>query len=73
MTQQLSELKIDTSTDHMSTLLATLLQAQEKYEMVNKMKVLEPEDIARAVLYAVTQPEHCAVNEILVEPKEAPI
>jgi NADP-dependent 3-hydroxy acid dehydrogenase YdfG len=56
-----------------STVFATLLQAQEKYEMVNKMKVLEPGDIAQAVMYAVTQPEHCAVNEILVEPREAPI
>ncbi|GFG29419.1 hypothetical protein Cfor_02620 [Coptotermes formosanus] len=48
-------------------------EAQEKYEMVNKMKVLEPGDVARAVVYAVTQPEHCAVNEILVEPQEAPL
>jgi NADP-dependent 3-hydroxy acid dehydrogenase YdfG len=71
--EMMAQLKIVTSTDHMSALFATLLQAQEKYEMVNKMKVLEPEDIARAVLYAVTQPEHCAVNEVLVEPREAPI
>lgn len=51
----------------------TDLEAQEKYEMVNKMKVLEPGDIAQALVYAITQPEHCAVNEILVEPREAPI
>jgi NADP-dependent 3-hydroxy acid dehydrogenase YdfG len=49
------------------------LQAKEKYEMVNKMKVLEPGDVAQAVVYAITQPEHCAVNEILVEPQLAPI
>jgi NADP-dependent 3-hydroxy acid dehydrogenase YdfG len=41
--------------------------------MVSKMKVLEPRDIAQAVIYTVTQPEHCAVNEILVEPRLAPI
>ena len=35
-------------------------------------KVLEPADIGRAVIYAVTQPEWCAVNEILVEPREEP-
>lgn len=35
-------------------------------------KVLEPDDIGRAVVYAVTQPEWCAVNEILVEPRGEP-
>jgi NADP-dependent 3-hydroxy acid dehydrogenase YdfG len=29
---------------------------------------LEPDDIARAVLYAVTQPPHVDVNEMLVRP-----
>jgi NADP-dependent 3-hydroxy acid dehydrogenase YdfG len=29
---------------------------------------LEPDDIARAILYAVSQPEHVDVNEILVRP-----
>jgi NADP-dependent 3-hydroxy acid dehydrogenase YdfG len=32
-------------------------------------KVLEAEDIARAILYAVSQPEHVALNEILVRPR----
>ena len=31
-------------------------------------KVLEAEDIARAIAYAVTQPEHVSVNEILIRP-----
>ena len=31
-------------------------------------KVLESEDIAQAILYAVSQPEHVAINEILVRP-----
>eukprot|EP00956_Cyclotella_meneghiniana_P020989 scaffold37679_cov76-Cyclotella_meneghiniana.AAC.3 len=35
-------------------------------------KVLEPADVARAVVYAVTQPDWCAVNEILVEPRQEP-
>jgi NADP-dependent 3-hydroxy acid dehydrogenase YdfG len=29
---------------------------------------LEPDDIARAVMYAVSQPAHVDVNEILVRP-----
>jgi clavulanate-9-aldehyde reducatase len=32
-------------------------------------KVLEADDIARAILYAVSQPEHVALNEILVRPR----
>ena len=31
-------------------------------------KVLEARDIAEAILYAVSQPEHVAVNEVLVRP-----
>lgn len=33
-------------------------------------QVLQPEDIAAAVLYAVTAPSHVAVNEVLVEPRD---
>jgi len=29
---------------------------------------LEPDDIARAILYAVSQPAHVDVNEMLVRP-----
>ena len=31
-------------------------------------KVLDSDDIAQAILYAVSQPEHVAINEVLVRP-----
>jgi NADP-dependent 3-hydroxy acid dehydrogenase YdfG len=34
------------------------------------IKALEPDDVARAVMFAVTQPPHVDVNEILVRPTE---
>lgn len=33
---------------------------------------LEPDDIARAVMYAVSQPPHVDVNEVLVRPVSQP-
>lgn len=35
-----------------------------------EMRQLQAADIARAVVYAVTQPEHVAINEILVRPTD---
>jgi NADP-dependent 3-hydroxy acid dehydrogenase YdfG len=36
-------------------------------------RVLDPEDVAASVVYALSQPEHVAVNEILVEPRDEPV
>ena len=47
-------------------------QAREKYEVSDDIKRLDPSDIANAIVYAVTQPAHCAVNEIMLEPTDAP-
>ncbi|XP_070554169.1 uncharacterized protein [Ptychodera flava] len=47
-------------------------EAKEKYDVSQLTKILDPEDIARAIVYAVSQPPHVAVNEILIEPREAP-
>jgi NADP-dependent 3-hydroxy acid dehydrogenase YdfG len=38
--------------------------------MYTSMRALQAEDIARAVLYLVTQPPHVAVNEILIRPTD---
>ena len=35
-------------------------------------KVLSPSHIGDAVVYAVSQPAHVAVNEIMVEPRDEP-
>ncbi len=46
-------------------------QAQKDvHALYTSMKGLESEDIARSILYAVTQPSHVNVNEILVRPLE---
>ena len=42
-------------------------------EQIEKMrepigKVLEADDIAGAIVYAVSQPKHVAINEVLVRP-----
>lgn len=34
------------------------------------MRLLKPEDVAAATLYAVTQPSHVAVNEVLLRPAD---
>ncbi|MEV4803218.1 SDR family NAD(P)-dependent oxidoreductase [Nonomuraea sp. NPDC049421] len=39
-------------------------------EMGEAMRTLQPEDIAAAVVYAVGQPPHVAVNELLIRPTD---
>ena len=36
-------------------------------------RVLDPEDVAASVVYALSQPEHVGVNEILVQPRDEPV
>jgi NADP-dependent 3-hydroxy acid dehydrogenase YdfG len=38
--------------------------------MAASMRTLQPDDIANAIVYAITQPHHVAVNEILVRPTD---
>ncbi|MBP2705522.1 SDR family NAD(P)-dependent oxidoreductase [Microbispora sp. RL4-1S] len=39
-------------------------------DMMKSIRTLRPEDVANAVLYAVSQPGHVAVNEILLRPTD---
>jgi NADP-dependent 3-hydroxy acid dehydrogenase YdfG len=43
---------------------------QASQDMAAGMRTLQAEDIARAVLYMVSQPPHVAVNEMLVRPTD---
>jgi len=49
-------------------------EAKEKYDFSQAgHKILDPEDVAKTVLFALSQPVHVALNEILIEPQAAPI
>jgi NADP-dependent 3-hydroxy acid dehydrogenase YdfG len=48
-------------------------EAVKQYGMPSGAKILDPEDIAGAIVYGLKQPENVAVNEILIEPREEPI
>jgi NADP-dependent 3-hydroxy acid dehydrogenase YdfG len=47
--------------------------AIERYGQPSGARVLDPEDVAASVVYALQQPHHVAVNEILVEPRDEPV
>jgi NADP-dependent 3-hydroxy acid dehydrogenase YdfG len=48
-------------------------EALEEYGQPGDSRVLEPEDVAASVVHALVQPEHVAVNEVLVEPRDEPV
>jgi NADP-dependent 3-hydroxy acid dehydrogenase YdfG len=39
-------------------------------QMTSSMRALQSEDVARAILYLVSQPPHVAVNEVLIRPTD---
>ncbi|KAF2866651.1 tyrocidine synthetase 1 [Massariosphaeria phaeospora] len=53
--------------------MSTDAEALKKYGEPTGAKVLDPEDVANSIVYALKQPEHVAVNEVLIEPREEPI
>lgn len=48
-------------------------KALKTFAYYDRYPLLKPEDIGEAVLYALSQPPYCAINEILLEPQLAPI
>ena len=48
-------------------------EALELYGQPTGARVLDPEDVATSVVYALSQPDHVAVNEVLVEPRDEPV
>ena len=61
---------------NVSTGLASLTNDEEALRLYGEptgARVLDPEDVASSVVYALSQPDHAAVNEILVEPRDEPV
>ncbi|HET7273385.1 MAG TPA: SDR family oxidoreductase [Rubrobacter sp.] len=48
-------------------------EALQTYGQPSGARLLDPEDVAASVVHALAQPEHVAVNEILVEPRDEPV
>jgi NADP-dependent 3-hydroxy acid dehydrogenase YdfG len=48
-------------------------EAVRRYAEPSGARILEAEDIASSVIYALSQPDHVAVNEVLVEPRDEPV
>lgn len=49
------------------------VEAVERYGQPGGGRVLDPGDVAGLVVHALKQPDHVAVNEILVEPRDEPV
>ena len=61
----------NTSTDLLG--MSTDAEAVKKYGEPSGAKILSPEDVAESIVYALRQPPHVSVNEVLVEPRDEPI
>lgn len=61
----------NTATDLLG--MSTDAEAIKKYGEPSGAKILDSEDVANSIIYALKQPEHVAVNEILIEPRDEPI
>ena len=48
-------------------------EAVKQYGQPSGAAILDPDDVASSIVYALKQPEHVAVNEVLIEPRDEPI
>ncbi|KAF4967665.1 hypothetical protein FZEAL_10506 [Fusarium zealandicum] len=53
--------------------MSTDQEALKKFGEPTGAEVLKPEEVASAIVFAVCQPPHVAVNEVLIEPRDEPI
>ncbi|KAJ9497907.1 hypothetical protein LTR99_002911 [Exophiala xenobiotica] len=53
--------------------MSTDAEAIKKYGEPTGAQILDPEDVANSIVYALKQPAHVAVNEVLIEPRDEPI
>ena len=48
-------------------------EALERYGQPSGARILDPDDVADSIVHALRQPDHVAVNEVLVEPRDEPV
>jgi amino acid adenylation domain-containing protein/thioester reductase-like protein len=53
--------------------MSTDSEAVKRYAEPSGARILDAGDVASSIIYALTQPPHVAVNEILIEPRDEPI
>jgi len=49
------------------------IEALERYGQPSGARILDPKDVADSIVHALRQPDHVAVNEVLVEPRDEPV
>ena len=48
-------------------------EAVKQYGEPSGAAILSPDDVAGSIVYALKQPDHVAVNEVMIEPRDEPI
>ncbi|KAI9926198.1 hypothetical protein MW887_004661 [Aspergillus wentii] len=61
----------NTATDLLN--MSTDTEAVKKYGEPSGAQILDPSDVANSIVYALKQPAHVSVNEVLIEPRDEPI